>query len=508
MKRLAKKIGGWLKNLGSRRKKVPAPLSVPPRSSPPAQQQPRRPARDGHRVQRPRAPRPSGTHRPHEEKRRPGRAWSVKEFVVPPAEGRIRFHDLNLPDEVMRAIADLKFQYCTPIQAALIPATLQGKDATGQAQTGTGKTAAFLITIFTTFLRSPIDPADRKPGVPRALVLAPTRELVLQIEKDAHLLSRHFRCTTLALFGGMDYQKQKHRLASRRTDLVVATPGRLLDFMNQRLVDLRKVEILVIDEADRMLDMGFIPDVRRIVHSTPKKGDRQTMFFSATLTGDVNRLASSWTHDPVVVVIDPERIAVDSVRQHVYITTMSEKFALMYNIITRQNLDRVIVFTNRKDEAHRVAHKLKAYGVSSGLLSGNVTQHQRIRTLEEFRSGKFRVLVATDVAARGLHIEGVSHVINYNLPLDPEDFVHRVGRTGRAGLTGDGISFADEEDGLQIPAIENFIRRKLETMYPPEDLLKPLPAIAIPDLPKEQPPRDHRHQHRRHRGRRRPRGSS
>jgi len=400
-----------------------------------------------------------------------------------------RFHDLNLPMEVLHGIADLKFQYCTPIQAAILPQTLAGADAAGRAQTGTGKTAAFLITIFTHLLRHP--PAGRRPpGAPRALVLAPTRELVLQIRDEAEAIGRHCGLRTLAVFGGMDYDKQRRVLREHPVEIVVATPGRLLDYQQQRCLRLDQVEILVIDEADRMLDMGFIPDVRRIVHSTPPKDRRQTMLFSATLTPEVTRLCAQWTRHPVVVEIEPEQVAAESVRQIVYITTVADKFTLLYNIL-KQHSDRpVLIFSNRRDQTRDLTDKLRAYGVPCALLSGEVPQEKRIRVLEDFRAGRLKVVVATDVAGRGLHVEGISHVINYNLPQDAEDYVHRIGRTGRAGATGTSVSFACEEDAFFIPDIERYIGEPLKCIHPPEELLQPPP----PPAHAHSPPRAHQPQ--------------
>lgn len=408
----------------------------------------------------------------------PAGPWDLSHFPVPPAEGQARFHDFPIPPEVMHAIADLNFRYCTPVQAAVLPYSLGGKDVAGQAQTGTGKTAAFLITVLAHFLKTP-PPARRRPASPRALVLAPTRELVLQIEKDAHDLSRHVPCTIVAVFGGMEFDKQKKLVADRQVDIVIATPGRLLDFHRRKYLNLGMVEILILDEADRMLDMGFIPDVRRIVESTPPKSRRQTMLFSATLTPDVRRLAASWTKDAKFVEIMPEQIAVESIDQQIFITTTEEKFGLLYNMIVKQDLNRVLVFANRRDVSQRLADRLRSYGLPTGLLSGDVDQVKRIKTLEAFREGKDRVLVATDVAARGLHIEGISHVINYNLPLNAEDYVHRIGRTGRAGASGISVSFACEEDAPQIPVIEEFIGRKLTAVYPDDAWLVPLPEPHI-----------------------------
>ncbi len=381
----------------------------------------------------------------------------------------------------MHAIAELDFRYCTPVQAEVLPKTLEGLDVTGKAQTGTGKTAAFLITILSAFLKSPHE-AGRKPGAPRALILAPTRELVMQIEKDALSLSKY--CTgirTIAVYGGMDYQKQLRQLEQGTVDIVVATPGRLLDFKSKGGLSLSKVEILVIDEADRMLDMGFIPDVRRIIESTPPKTRRQTLLFSATLTPDVVRLASRWTKDAITIEIDPEQVATDTVHQVVYVVTETEKFKVLYNLIVRDRLERVLVFANRKDHSQELAQRFAALGINTGLLSGDVAQDRRIKTLEAFRGGKIRVLVATDVAARGLHVEDISHVVNYNLPLNPDDYVHRIGRTGRAGAKGISVSFADEMDAQQIPAIEQYIGRSLICSAPDESLLhEPVPVQATP----------------------------
>ncbi|MEA1958983.1 MAG: DEAD/DEAH box helicase [Chloroflexota bacterium] len=400
--------------------------------------------------------------------------WSLAEFKVAPLEGETRFHDLDLPSEVMHGIFDLGFEYCTPIQAAIMPKTLAGTDASGKAQTGTGKTAAFLITILTHLKRKSIE-GERRTGTPRALIMVPTRELAMQVKKEANLLGKYCRCEVAAIFGGMDYQKQKQMLADRVIDIVVATPGRLLDFNRQGDVDLGSVEILVIDEADEMLDMGFIPDIRRIVQSTPPKSKRQTMFFGATLTPEVARLAPQWTRDPVTVEIDPEQVAVDSVDQVLYLVTARERFTVLYNMITQQNLKRVIVFCNRRDEARRLEERLRAHGLNSAVLSGEVAQRKRIKTVEDFREGRIRVMVSTDVAGRGIHIEGISHVVNYNLPLDVEDYVHRIGRTGRAGATGNSIGFATEYESYLIPAIEEFLGKKLSCVYPDDALLTPVP---------------------------------
>ncbi|WP_246805201.1 helicase-related protein, partial [Desulfosarcina cetonica] len=308
------------------------------------------------------------------------------------------------------------------------------------------------------------------------MIIAPTRELVLQIAGEAKLLSAYCGVSIVSVFGGMDYEKQRRQLHGRLVDIIVATPGRLLDFKRRRDLDLSQVEVLVIDEADRMLDMGFIPDVRQIVYSTPHKDKRQTLFFSATLTPDVTRLSTSWTRNPVSVEIEPDQVAVDTVEQVVYIVTTDEKFALTYNIITQQNLRQVLIFCNRRDETRRLAEMLERYQINCAVLSGEVPQKKRIQTLDAFKGGKIRILVATDVAGRGIHIEGMDHVINFTLPHDPEDYVHRIGRTGRAGSAGTSISFACEEDSFYIPAIEEFIGRTLHCVPPEESWLKLPPA--------------------------------
>ncbi len=401
----------------------------------------------------------------------PAEPWDPASFAVEPEEGKSRFHDLDLPEEIMHAVADLGFQYCTPIQAESMPITLKGDDVVGKAQTGTGKSAAFLITVFDRFLRNPPDP-KRRMGTPRALVIAPTRELALQIEKDAQDLGKYSGLKMVAVFGGMDYERQRRKVADQHIDLVIATPGRLLDFKRRRDIHLSHVEIMIIDEADRMLDMGFIPDVRNIIHSTPPKTQRQTMFFSATLNADVYKLANLWTREAKRIEIQPEQVAVDTVDQKVYIVTTQEKFALLLNIIKKEHAERVMVFANRRDQTRKLADLLHRYNISCAMLSGDVPQNKRIRTLERFREGKVRVLVATDVAGRGIHVDGVSHVVNFTLPQDAEDYVHRIGRTGRAGASGISISFACEEDAFQIPLIEEFIGRELPGIVPDDDMVE------------------------------------
>lgn len=401
----------------------------------------------------------------------PGPAWTVDDYDVPAEEGKTRFHDLDLHPTLLRGVAELGFEYCSPIQAQVLPHTLQGHDAIGKAQTGTGKTAAFLITIFNDLLANPPE-GERFLGEPRALVIAPTRELVMQIAADAADLGKFTGLKTATLIGGMDYQKQLNRLGREIVDLVVATPGRLLDFTGRRDLFLDHVEVLVLDEADRMLDMGFIPQVKRIVRQTPRKEYRQTLLFSATFTQDIINLSNQWTREPVTVEIEPEHVATDTVDQRVYLASSEERFRILVNLLRSDSATSVIVFANRRDQVRRLFERLRKAGVSCGMLSGEIAQAKRTKTLDQFKRGDVAVLVATDVAGRGIHVDGVSHVVNYNLPEDPEDYVHRIGRTGRAGASGTSISFASEDDAFLLPDLEALLGEPVRCEHPPAELLK------------------------------------
>ena len=421
------------------------------------------------RSEKPRTPRP-----PREKTTKPATPWKLEDFAVEPQEGKTRFHDFNLSAALMHGIHDLGFPYCTPIQAEVLGHTLRGRDAIGRAQTGTGKTAAFLISTITQLLTTP-PPKERFMGEPRALIIAPTRELVVQIANDALALNKYTGLNVMSFVGGMDFDKQLKQLESRYCDILVATPGRLLDFNQRGEVHLDMVEVMVLDEADRMLDMGFIPQVRQIIRQTPMKGERQTLLFSATFTEDVMNLAQQWTVNPAVVEIEPENVASDTVEQHVYAVAGSDKYKLLYNLITQNDWTRVMVFANRKDEVRRIEERLTRDGISAVQMSGDVPQHKRIKALEGFREGKIRVMVATDVAGRGIHVEAISHVINFTLPETPDDYVHRIGRTGRAGASGTSISFAGEDDAFALPPIEALLGRKIHCEQPPTELLKPVP---------------------------------
>jgi ATP-dependent RNA helicase RhlB len=413
-------------------------------------------------------------------KRAKKKRWQLSDFEVEPAPGKVRFHEMHLPLPVMHGIAELGFRYCTPVQAESLPHLLEGKDLIGNANTGTGKTAVFLITILTKLLR---EKKEKTSLYTRALIIAPTRELVIQITKDGRQLSKYANIRIASVYGGTDYKKQMDFVEKKRCDIIVATPGRLLDFCRKNVVKLKECQTLVIDEADRMLDMGFIPDVRRIVSQLPDKEERQTLLFSATITDEVKRLAYQWCNKPVNVAIEPEQVAVESVDQKVYLVTSAERYPVLYNLIQKNQGSRMAVFTNQKIEAKKLHDRLQRNGINCTLLSGDIPQDKRTRRLESFRSGQVPILVATDVAGRGIHIEGITHVVNYTLPYEPEDYVHRIGRTGRAGALGVSVSFACEEESFVLPDIEEYIGRKLDCFVPEDDLLTPPPKGTAQKAP-------------------------
>lgn len=432
-----------------------------------------------HKKPRPKSERPAQSSQRRAPKVAPVKRepWDPASFVVEEVAGKTRFQDLDLAPEIMHAIADLRFSYCSPIQAQSLPHALQGKDVVGKAQTGTGKTAAFLTAIIDDLLKNPIA-EKRYAGEARALIIAPTRELVIQIAEDAKLLCKYTDLKIHTLVGGMDYVKQQRHLHDDLVDILVATPGRLLDFCGNKDVYLDQLEILVIDEADRMLDMGFIPQVRQIVRMAPRREDRQTLFFSATFTDDVRNLVEQWTFQPVTIDIQPENVANSTVDQHVYLVSTEEKYTLLYNLIQQEHAESMIVFANRRDECRDLQEKLLRHGVNAGLLSGEITQNKRVSTLDAFKNGDIKVLVATDVAGRGIHINDISHVVNFTLPEEPEDYVHRIGRTGRAGKSGTSISFACEDDALRLEPIAKLLGREIKCEQPPGYLL-----LAPPELP-------------------------
>ena len=399
---------------------------------------------------------------------------------VPVVPGKTRFLDLALNEKIQFGIQHAGFEYCTPIQAMTLPVLLEGRDLAGKAQTGTGKTAAFLLAAFNTLMAKPLE--NHPNGQVRMLVLAPTRELAMQIHKDAENLGVFTGLTFRLVFGGMDYEKQRKSLDCP-IDVLIGTPGRTIDFLRQKLIDLSKVEILVIDEADRMLDMGFIPDIKRIVASLPRKGERQTSLFSATLEESVLRLASGWLVDPIILESEPEQLVSDNIEQTFFSVLREEKLALLLYILRTREYDRVLIFGNRKDVNLRLQYDLAKYGFNVPVLSGDISQEKRIKILERFRSGAEKVVIATDVAARGIHVDDVSIVINYDLPERPEDYIHRIGRTGRAGHKGVSISFLCEYGAYYLPAIEELLKVQFHSTLPTEEMLQLPPLAEHPKLP-------------------------
>ena len=384
-------------------------------------------------------------------------------FVPPPEEpGKMRFCDLELSKEVLAAVQVLGFLYCTEIQKLCLPYALAGRDLAAKAQTGTGKTAAFLSTLITRFCRRPLE-GERKNGAPRALVLAPTRELAIQIHDDAEALARFTDLNCLVIFGGMDHEKQRREL-NAPVDILVGTPGRIIDYSQSGDLDLSRAEVLVIDEADRMLDMGFIPDVRRIVYHLPRPGVRQTMLFSATLEPAILRLVESWMKEPEFVESEPQHIVTDLIDQRFYAVLDEQKMAVLLHVIREEKPERMIIFGNRKDKNMSVAARLFEYGEDAELLSGDVPQEKRLKILDRFREGNTRILVATDVAARGIHVDGIS------------------------------ISFADEFGSFVLPQLEQYTKCEIKTVQPPQEWLE------LPEKTRELPPGERARLDRRHGG--------
>jgi ATP-dependent RNA helicase RhlB len=388
----------------------------------------------------------------------------------------MRFADLDLPGAVRQGIESAGFTECTEIQAQALPPALAGSDVAGQSQTGTGKTAAFLIALFTRLVREPAPPTAEVAS-PRALIVAPTRELAVQIHQDALLLGQFTGLRLHLVFGGVDYEKQRQAFQAR-PDILIGTPGRLIDYLKQGVYALRHVEVLVVDEADRMFDMGFIDDLRYLLRRLPPPQKRQSFLFSATLSWDVVELAFEHMHEPVRVAATPEQITAEKVEHLLYHVGIKEKFSLLLGILQQEKPERALVFANTKREVERLAERLTANGYRAEAITGDVDQRKRLRIMRDFKAGLLPMLVATDVASRGLHIEGVTHVINYDLPQDPEDYVHRIGRTARAGASGRAVSLACEDHVLNLEAIERLIGFKLPVHWAEDYLF--LPEVRVP----------------------------
>jgi ATP-dependent RNA helicase RhlB len=406
---------------------------------------------------------------------------------IPPPSGKVNhlhmsqtvlsdtfFTNFDLHPLLQQGLDDSGFTRCTPIQEMTLPLALAGRDVAGQAQTGTGKTCAFLVALMNRLLTTPAV-ADRKDSDPRALIIAPTRELAIQIEKDAKAIGRHTGLRSALIYGGVDYDKQRQQLKDG-CDIIIATPGRMLDYHKQGVFSLNSVEVMVIDEADRMFDLGFIKDVRFIFRRLPPREQRQVLLFSATLSHRVLELAYEHMHEAEKLVVESDNVTADKVRQLVYFPAKEEKLPLLLNLLDRTKPSRSIIFVNTKAAAERITERVKRHGCRVGAISGDVPQLKRQKLLQRFQDGQLDILVATDVAARGLHIPAVSHVFNYDLPHEAEDYVHRIGRTARLGAEGDAISFACDLYAMSLPEIETYIGQSIPVApMDPELLIMPKP---------------------------------
>ncbi|MEO5366490.1 MAG: DEAD/DEAH box helicase [Magnetococcus sp. WYHC-3] len=397
----------------------------------------------------------------------------------------MKFTELPIPLPILDGIRECGFTECTPIQAFTLPITLAGRDVAGQAQTGTGKTAAFLIAVFARLLARPRGEGKHREGQggrPRALIVAPTRELVVQIERDALALGVHTGLCIMAVYGGVDYELQRDRLIREDPDVLVGTPGRLIDYFKQKVYHCHDVEALVIDEADRMFDMGFIVDLRYLMRKLPPYDRRLSMLFSATLSYRVQELSYEYMNTPEVVSTTVDVKVASQVDQVLYHVEGSSKISLLVGILREELAEesrpdehgRAMVFINTKRMGEKLLDWLHANGIEAGYLSGDVPQSKRLKVLKRFQDGELPVLIATDVAGRGLHIEGVTHVVNYDVPENAEDYVHRIGRTARAGARGDAILLVDEEGAYNLEAVEAFIGMKIPVGWPDDSLFVPL----------------------------------
>ena len=389
-----------------------------------------------------------------------------------------KFSSFDLPAEVLQGVDESGFLYCTPIQEASLPFALQGRDIAGQAQTGTGKTAAFLLATYVHLLKNPAS-GQRKKTQPRCIILAPTRELAVQIHKDAEVLGKYTGLKQVAVFGGTGYDTQKQALLDG-VDILIGTPGRIIDYFKQGVFDLKQIQVLTLDEADRMFDLGFVDDIRYLIRRMPSPDKRLSMLFSATLSHRVNELAYEHMNDPEEVIIKSENVTADRVSAEVYYPAMDEKIPLLLGLLKSRDDSKIVVFINTKRVAEKINAYFKTNDINGAMLSGDVPQNKRLRIMEDFTAGKTRVLVATDVAARGLHVDDVSLVINYDLPNDAEDYVHRIGRTGRAGASGVAINFACEDYAMSLPDIEQYIGQKIVVSKITDELLvKPNAPVKI-----------------------------
>ena len=392
----------------------------------------------------------------------------------------LRFDSLDLDESLQKGIADAGFEFCTPIQASTLPIALEGRDVAGQAQTGTGKTAAFLIAAYQRVLKNsgPEDAGEGKPRQPKIFILAPTRELAVQIAKDAEVLGKHTGLNIALAYGGTGYEQQRKTIDAG-VDILCGTPGRIIDYFKQGVFKLNEVQVAVLDEADRMFDLGFIKDIRYLLRRLPKPEQRLNMLFSATLSHRVMELAYEHMNEPDLIRVEPDKVTADRVRQAIFFPSNEEKIPLLVGLIREMGASRIMVFVNTKREAERIQDYLQANDIDASAISGDVPQKKRLNMLMRFQTGELPVLIGTDVASRGLHIPDVQYVINYDLPQDREDYVHRIGRTARAGAAGDAISFGCETYVVTLPDIEDYIGHKIPVAN--------YDASLLPELTKPKP---------------------
>ncbi len=387
-----------------------------------------------------------------------------------------RFDEFNLPAEVLSGLRDAGFTFCTPIQARTLPVLLAGHDVAGQAQTGTGKTAAFLVTVLTRLLSMP----EKSTGLPSALIVAPTRELSLQIFEEARILARHTKLSLVQVVGGVDYLKQAGILR-RGVDIIICTPGRIIDYYKQGIFKTEGIKALVIDEADRLLDLGFAKDMRYLLRKLPLYEKRQSMLFSATLSYRVLELTYEYMNLPEFIAVTPETVTVEGIEQFLFHVGSDKKISLLLGLLKREDWSRMLIFVNTKAGVDKLTYKLKGNGCPAEGITGDLPQRKRFRLMEQFKKGQIKILVATDVASRGIHVEDISHVVNYDLPQDSENYVHRIGRTARAGKTGRALSLACEHYVFHLEPLEEMLGYKIPVVWPEddwyvEDQSKPFPT--------------------------------
>ncbi len=398
---------------------------------------------------------------PEEEQSSPQLQRALKpEFLT-----HTKFEEFNLPAAVLSGLKEAGFTYCTPIQAQTLPVLLTGRDVAGQAQTGTGKTAAFLVTVITRLLSVH---EKKTNGLPSAIIVAPTRELSRQIYEEAEILARHTGLSLVQVVGGIDYLKQAEILR-RGVDIIICTPGRIIDYYKQGIFKTEGIKTLVIDEADRLLDLGFAKDMRYLLRKLPPYKKRQSMLFSATLSYRVMELTYEYMNLPEFISVTPETVTVEGIEQELYHVGIDKKISLLLGLLKREDWGRALIFVNTKIGVDRLTHRLKGNGWPAEGITGDLPQRKRFRLMEQFKKGELKILVATDVASRGIHVEDISHVINYDLPQDSENYVHRIGRTARAGKSGRAISLACERYVFHLESLEERLGYKIPVVWPEDD---------------------------------------